>query len=582
MLRRLFRWLLRTIASLIVLLVIVAVYDYFAHRVAPNSVLVVTLDGPVIERGRTGITGLLGGAGQTPLNLVREALERAAGDPRIVGVALKVGEPEMEFAQAQEIVAMLGRFARHGKWTAAYLETAGEFEPGNLPYVTAAAAREVSMMPLGELNLVGVGVREIFARGALDWLGIRPNFDSIGQYKSAANVFTEKDFTPAQREEDQALVSDLYDQLLGQIASERQLDLESVRAIVERAPLSAQDGLAVHLVDRLEYADQFDERLKHYGGQKHALIDYAAYVRPRVIPVRSEPLKIAVIYGEGEIQRGSGGFDPIFGTGGPSMASDSIVEAFKTAGEDVSVKAVIFRINSPGGSVIGSELIRRAVELTADKKPVVVSMSGYAASGGYWVATPGKRIFADPGTITGSIGVLIGKFNVMPAAQKLGVNSGAITRGQNFEMFDQFEDFTPAQQKIIHEQLLGDTYQRFVKLVADSRHLSVAQVDQVAQGRVWTGAQAYKAKLVDQLGGFDNALEAAKAEAKIPPTTPVGLIELPAQPSLLEQLLQGGLDGSLRLGVGARELRPWMWLARIARAQSASFDAAYCTLVPVM
>ncbi|HKN10414.1 MAG TPA: S49 family peptidase, partial [Pseudomonadota bacterium] len=469
MLRRLFRWLLRTIASLIVLLVIVAVYDYFTHRVAPNSVLVVTLDGPVIERGRTGITGLLGGAEQTPLNLVREALERAARDPRIVGVALEVGEPEMEFAQAQEIVAMMGRFARQGKWTAAYLETAGEFEPGNLPYVTAAAAREVSMMPLGELNLVGVGVREIFARGTLDWLGIRPNFDSIGQYKSAANVFTEKDFTPAQREEDTALVSDLYDQLVRQIASERRLDLESARAIVERAPLSVQDGLAVHLVDRLEYADQFDERIKHYGGQKHALVDYAAYVRPRAIPVRSEPLKIAVIYGEGEIQRGSGGFDPIFGTGGPSMASDPLVEAFRTAREDDSVKAVIFRINSPGGSVIGSELIRRAVELTARKKPVVVSMSGYAASGGYWVATPGKRIFADPGTITGSIGVLIGKFNVTPAAQKLGVNSGAITRGQNFEMFDQFEDFTPAQQKIVHEQLLGDTYQRFVKLVADSR-----------------------------------------------------------------------------------------------------------------
>lgn len=434
------------------------------------------------------------------------------------------------------------------------------------------------MMPQGELNLVGVGLREVFVRGALDWLGIRPDFDALGTYKSAANTYTEKDFTPAQREEDEALVSDLYEQLVRQIADQRRLSAETVRAIVDQAPLSAQAGLKARLIDRLEYEDQFEGRVKRYGGRKHPLLDYTSYVRPRMLPIPRSGDKIAVIYGDGDIARGSGGFGP----GGPSMGSDKMADAFSDARDDHSVKAVVFRINSPGGSVVGSELIRRRVELAAQKKPVVVSMSGYAASGGYWVATPARRIFADPGTITGSIGVLAGKFNVAPMAQKFGVNTGAISRGANFEMFDAFSDFTPAQQKIMHEQVLGDTYQRFLKLVADSRHLTVQQVDQVAQGRVWTGAQAIKFKLVDGLGGFDAALAAAKAEAKLKPGAPVEIVELPEQPNLIEQLLGGDFDARASIGLVVSWLRPSQWIARMAMARRGAFGAAYCPLAPVM
>ena len=576
MLKRLFRWLLRTAVVAAVLLMIAVIADYVSHRVKPGSVLVVTLEGPVVERGRGGISALLSAGKETPLNHLRSALDKAGRDRRIVGAALKIIDPEMELAQAQEITALVKDFESHGKWTTAYMETAGEEGPGNLPYMVAASAHEVAMMPEGELNLLGVGVREIFARGAFDWLGIRPNFAAIGKYKSAMNIFTEQDFTPGQREEDDALVSDLYSQLVSQLSDQRHLGQEAIRTIIDHAPLSAEAGLKMHLVDRLEYEDAFDDRVKHYGGIEHRLVDYDDYVRPRILPSMHGGNRIAVIYGDGDIVREAGELGP----SGTSMVSDRMVEAFKSARDDSSVKAIVFRINSPGGSVLASELIRHEAELTALDKPMVVSMSSYGASGGYWIATPAKRIFAEAGTITGSIGVLAGKFNVAPMAQKFGVNSGSITRGANFEMFDEFTDFTPDQEKILREQLLGDTYQRFVKLVADSRHLTIQQVDQIAQGRVWTGAQAAGIKLVDTLGGFDAALDSARQEAKLAPGAPVEIVELPEQPSVIEQLLSGGLGAHASLGA-ARLAGTLKWIERIARARAA-LGGAYCPLAPVI
>jgi protease IV len=582
MLKRIFRWLLRSVLTLAVLAIIIAVIDFESHRVAPDSVLVVTVKGPVIERGGGGILGILS-TRQTALNVVRRALDKAARDPHIVGLAIKVLDPEMELAQAQELSGAIKNFASHGKWTAAYLESAGEFAPGNLPYLVASAAEQVSMMPQGELNLVGVGMRELFARGMFDWLKIKPDFDAIGKYKTAANIFTEKDFTPAQREEDEALVDDMFTQIVGQIAEQRRLGTDGVKALINQAPLTAAAGLSDHLVDRLEYEDQFNDRVKHYGGHEHPLVDYARYARPWVLPSFSHHDRIAVIYGSGAIERGEGGFDPLLSPGGKAMGSNEIAKAFKRARDDDSVRAVVFRIDSPGGSVVGSELIRRQVELTVSKKPVVVSMSGFAASGGYWISTPASRIFADPGTITGSIGVLGGKFNISGMAGNFGVNSASVSRGTNALMFDSFTDFTPEQAQMFHNQILGDTYNYFVKLVAQGRHLPVQQVDQIAQGRVWSGEQAKQLKLVDALGGFKAALAEAKKLAKIGPQQPVELMELPTPPGLLEQLLSGGFgaQGSLD-GYEARSLRQTILEARELFAGHGAFGEAYCPLVPVM
>jgi protease-4 len=260
-----------------------------------------------------------------------------------------------------------------------------------------------------------------------------------------------------------------------------------------------------------------------------------------------------------------------------------MTEAFKKAREDSSIRAVVFRINSPGGSVIASELIRHQVELCADKKPMVISMSEYAASGGYWIATPGAKIFADPGTITGSIGVLGGKFDFSGGAQAIGLNSAAVTRGKNAAMYDPFAAFTPAQEDLFHQQILGDTYQYFLKLVAERRRMTVAQVNEIAQGRVWTGTQAVQNKLVDTLGGFDAALGQAKLLARIGAQEQVQLVELPGQPGILSRLITGRIYGQAQTWYDLPQaLGGLLWIARSVVSRRSMVGQTYCPLVPVL
>ncbi len=581
MLKRLFRWLIRLLVFVVVIFVVVAVARFFAHRYRPGWVMVLQLDGPLLERGSYSIFGLMA-QHTTALNGIRRALRGAANDPRITGLAVKLIDPDMELAQAQELSSLITEFGEHGKWTTAYMETAGESGLGNLPYLVASAAKEVSMMPQGEMNLLGVSIRELFARGLLDWMKIKPVFDAIGKFKDAGNVFTQKNFTAPQYEQDNALAGAMFDQIVNETAQHRHLAPSAIRAVIDRAPISAAEAFRVQLLDRLEYEDQFDERVKNYRGEHHDLIDYDSYAPPSPSWFAAHP-KIAVIYGLGAIDRGASSYDPVLSPGSTSMGSDDMTEAFKNARKDSAIRAVVFRIDSPGGSVIASELIRHQVELCTSKKPVVVSMSEYAASGGYWIAAPGAQIFADPGTITGSIGVLGGKFDVSGAAQAIGINSGAAVRGQNAEMFDAFTDFTKSQAELFHQQLLGDTYQYFLEIVAKRRHLTVGQVNDIAQGRVWIGEQAVQNKLVDKLGGFDAALNQAKILAKIGPNEQVQLVELPARPGFLSRLLTGRIYGEAQVAPALpRALEPFFWIARAALARRNIAGQAYCPLVPVL
>jgi protease-4 len=344
----------------------------------------------------------------------------------------------------------------------------------------------------------------------------------------------------------------------------------------------ANDGMRAHLVDKVEYEDEFDDHIENRGGAKHETVDYVSYVRPRMFGGLHSGGRIAVIYGSGEIDRGQGGYSPLMSPGGSSMGSDAMSDAFEQVRDDDSIKAVIFRIDSPGGSVVASELIRREAELTAKKKPLVVSMSGYAASGGYWVSTPASKVFADPGTITGSIGVLGGKFNVAPALAKLGVNSEGVFEGNNVTMFDAFTDFTPAQAAMIQDRLLGDVYKQFVRRVAQARHLKIEEVEKVAQGRVWTGQQALGFKLIDQLGDFDAALKEAKTQAKLPADKPVELVSLPRRPTIVEQLLGAGGAGS-NAAIGGplgRIAAPLLELLNQERIQSGAAGMVYCAHLP--
>ncbi len=579
MIRRFFRWILRTVLIVVVLVAIIAISEHISHRVQPNSILTVELDGAVVERANSSVLGLLS-KNQTALNTLRNALDQGAKDPKIVGLELKVINPEMELAQAQEIVALIKSFKSHGKWTEAYIETAGESGLGNTPYIVASAADEVSLMPQGDLNLMGVQLRELFMRGTLDWMGITPNFASAGQYKSAANMFTNKDFSQAQKEEDEGLAGSLYDQIVAAISTERNLSPDTVKSLIDQAPIHAEQGLKAHLVDRLEYEDQFSERVKNHGGSVHKEVDYTNYARARLFSNLTGD-QIAVIYGEGEIQRGGEGINPFSGPDTTAMTSDDMAEALKSARDDDDVRAVILRVDSPGGSMLASELIDREVELTAKKKPVVVSMSGYAASGGYMISIPAAKIVAEPGTITGSIGVLGGKFNITPAAQKIYANTDAVSRGANVGMFDMWTDFTPAQSKQFQDDI-GRNYQYFVKLVADGRHITVEQADAVAQGRVWTGEQAIKLKLVDSLGGLDDAMAAAKGLARLAPDQPVGIMELPAQPGLLQSISKGKMTALFTQRPAARIVEPVIELIHAALSGHAIFSAAYCPVVPML
>jgi protease IV len=581
MLKRLFRRLVRLLTFAVVVFVIVVVARFFAHRYRPGSVIVLQVDDSVLERGSYSIPGL-SHTHQTALNVVRRALKGAENDPRITGLAIKVIDPDMALAQAQELSSLITEFGQHGKWTKAYLETAGESGYGNLPFLVASAAKEVSMMPQGEMNLLGVSIRELFARGVLDRLKIKPELDAIGKYKDAGNIFTQTNYTPAQYEQDDVLAGEMFDQIVNETAQHRHLPPDAIRAVIDRAPISAHEALRVHLLDRLEYEDQFTDRVENYRGEHHDLIDYDSYYPPSQSLLASRP-KIAIVYGLGAIQRGESSYDPVLSPGATSMGSDDMTEAFKKAREDSSIRAVVFRINSPGGSVIASELIRHQVELCADKKPVVISMSEYAASGGYWIATPGAKIFADPGTITGSIGVLGGKFDFSGGAQAIGLNSAAVTRGKNAAMYDPFAAFTPAQADLFHQQILGDTYQYFLKLVAERRRMTVAQVNDIAQGRVWTGTQAVQNKLVDTLGGFDAALSQAKLLARIGAQEQVQLVELPGQPGILSRLITGRIYGQAQTWYDLPQaLGGLLWIARSVVSRRSMVGQTYCPLVPVL
>ncbi len=582
MIRRTLRWLVRTVILAILLVIVVHVGDWWSHRVAADSVLELDLKGPVIERGSEGLRGLVS-ENQTPLNVARRALDQAALDPHIVGLAIHITDPEMEFAQAQELSALIHKFAAAHKWTTAYLESAGDFGSGNLPYLVGAAAGEVSMMPEGEINLMGVRVQELFARGLLDKIGVRPNFAALGKYKDAANIFTERNFTPAQREEDEALASGLFNQLVATAANERHLEPAQLRKLIDQAPLSPKAGLKSHLIDRIEYGDEFDNMVKNHGGHEHAVVDYTDYRQVALLPHLGRLQRIAIVYADGAIQLGQGGYDPILSPSGNGIGSDDMTAALNQARDDDSVRAVILRIDSPGGSVTASELIRRAAELVAKDKPLVVSMSGYAASGGYWIAMPAAKIFAEPATVTGSIGVLGGKFNIAPLMNSIGVNSANIERGANASMFDAFADFTPAQQQQFRDQILGDTYQHFVNLVARGRGLTPARVDQIAQGRVWTGADAIKLKLVDGIGGMDQAIKAARELAKVPEGTTLTVLELPAQPGLLASLMKGKVGGgAFSLGASRRMRALAAMLDAAIGSRGAWFRVVLCPVAPLI
>lgn len=536
--------ILTMIVIVLVLEVIGLTVRYYSRRIKPHTILTVRIAGDIPEQAaQDPLTDLLMGTPTTVTDIV-EALDRARADSRITGLEMRITESTMNMAKIQDIREEIRKFNRAGKFSVAYLEFAT-----NRSYYLASACQTVLLLPKSLLYLHGMMASTTFFRGTLDKLGIYPDLYHIGEYKNATNVYTEKKYTPAHREATQALLGDWYREYVRGVAESRGLKPEEAEQVMAKGPFGSEEALRAKLVDQVVYWDQARDlvRRKNHGSDRRlSLRTYLDRTSSETGP------KLAVIYATGMILPGRSGDAPL---GGEVMGSDTISEQFRRAREDDDVKAVVLRVDSPGGAVFPSEVIRREVEITRRQKPVVASMSDVAASGGYWIAMSADRIVAEPGTITGSIGVLTGKYNLRGLFEKLGLSEDLVTTTENSTLEWPFQNFTPAQRQSVQRNM-RETYNSFLAGVAEGRHLKVQDVDKIAQGRVWTGEQARQLGLVDELGGLHLAIARAKELAKIPARARVSLLLLPPRRALLEKLLDLAGDAEALSDRAA----PYTWL----------------------
>ena len=437
------------------------------------------------------------------------ALGAARADATVRALAVRIGDLGFGLAKAQEIRRQLAAVAAAGKPVACYLDTAGEGSNGTLEYYLAAACSSISLAPAGELNLLGLWADPLFFRGSLEKLRIEPSFLTAGRYKSAAEAFTEHGHSPAAREALDAVLDGYFRQLVGGIAAARGLSAAEVSALVDAAPLSAARALEARLVDRLEYADELRARLDEELGGDLEWLPLSSAARP---PAAGGD-EIAVVFAAGPIVRGAGGFDPW--TRDSAIGARGLGSALDELADDRGVRAVVLRVDSPGGSAVASDLLHHQVRALARRKPVVVSMSDLAASGGYYLAAGASRIVAEPATLTGSIGVVMGKLATARFEEELlGVTRDPLARGAQAGLYSGARPFDDAGRRRL-EVRIGEVYDRFLGVVAEGRDLPRATVERVAQGRIWTGEDALAHRLIDELGGLDAAVGAARELAGI-------------------------------------------------------------------
>lgn len=493
-----------------------------ARWVPRRTVLEVDLERGVVERAPSRLARGAGGERPLVLRDVVDALRRGAQDARVVGLLARVGRFAPGLAVAQELREAVLAFRKAGKLAVAWAETLGEGSAATVETYLASAFDEVIVQPTGEVGLTGVLADQPFARGTLDKLGVDPQIDHRREYKTAKYLFTERTMPEPHRESVQALMDSQVEQLVAGIAEGRRLSVEAVRALVDRGPFTAPEALEAGLVDTLAYRDEVYEVTKKT--LKGRLLYLGTYLGRARRPHR-KGATIALVYGTGAIVRGKG--RPPGLPGGARMGSDDVAGALREAIRSKRVKAIVFRVDSPGGSAVASDVIlREVVRARAEGKPVVVSMGNLAASGGYYVACGAERIVAQPGTITGSIGVVYGKFVVREVWKKLGVAWESLKSGANATFWSGRHDFDEAGWVKVRA-LLDRVYEDFKARVGEGRKLSSEAVEEVARGRVWSGAQAKERGLVDELGGLEVAVARAKDLAGIPAEAPVRLRPLP-------------------------------------------------------
>jgi protease-4 len=513
--------------------------------VPSNATLVLRVGGALSETAPNDVVGYLRGTRTPTVRGVVDNLRKAKIDSRVRAVMLKPTGFESPFwGKVQEVRDAVLDFKKSGKPIYAYVEYGGDRE-----YYLATAADKVFLMPSSPLDLTGVATYELFLRGTLDKIGVYPDLHRIGDYKTAVNTFKEKGYTPAHKEMDESMNRDLYEQIVRGIADGRKKNEADIRKLLDDGPFLPEDALRAGLVDDVAYEDQVDDKLR--AGEKRAHLDTDEYARVSLSSVGlNKGPRIAVIYATGTITSGKSGYEPV---NGPVAGSDTLIEYIKQARRDSSVRAIVLRIDSPGGSATASDAIWRELVITKTERadrPLVVSMSDLAASGGYYIAMPAQVIVAQPSTLTGSIGIFGGKLVTGGLYEKLGAHIESTSIGKHAEINGPTRPYNQEELKKLQEQLQS-FYDQFVEKVADSRHSTPEKIDAIAQGRVWTGRQAKQNGLVDELGGLDRAIAIAKQRAKIAPDSDVELVVYPPRKSFYELVSDQFSGSSESLAVGA-------------------------------
>ena len=502
--------ILLTFFMVIAAVLLLAAISSVSPSVPEDSVLTIRLRGEIPEHAASefSVQWLHSGPPATLLDL-RNALKKAADDDRISALALRCGGLRVGWAKAQEIRYGIENFKKSGKPVVALLQNAG-----TLDYYVASAADEVFMVPEGFLDMKGMRAEVSFFADTLEKLGIEAEIERIGKYKSAAEPYSRSSMSDAYREVVNSVLDDTYGRFVATVAESRGKADDEFRALLDQGPFISADALEAGLVDALKYDDQFKEDLNEtLEREKWSEITFGEYRQSLQEPTAlGAEDQIAVVYAVGEIMSGNSEVDPFLGS--QVLGAESFAKTLREVRKDDSIKAVILRVNSPGGDAFASDVMWREVNLLREEKPLVVSMSDMAASGGYYISMAQAPVVAYPGTFTGSIGVIYGKMNLRGLYDKIGVKKEVLTRGRFAAIDSDYRPLTPAEREKMQSEIEA-FYKTFVQKVADSRERKWDEIDEVAQGRVWMGGQAYENGLVDELGGFDRAIELAQEAAEL-------------------------------------------------------------------
>ena len=497
----------------------------------------------------------------TVLALV-EALTRAASDDRVAGLIARVGQGGMGIAQLQEVRDAVIAFRAAGKPAYAFAETFGEVNTGNASYYLATAFDKIYLQQSGDVNLTGLMAESPFVRGMLEKIGVEPRMDHRHEFKNAKNLYTETEFTDAHREATESLLGSIFEEIVAGMAEGRDMGVEQLEQLIAAGPYYGSEAVDKGLVDALAYRDEAYDAIRAAAGGDTELLYLMPYLE-RSGRAWGKGDAVALIYGVGSITRGKSEFSPL--SGSTNMGSDTVTAAFRAAVRDKSVKAILFRIDCNGGSYVASDaVLREALRAQEAGKPVIVSMGNVAASGGYFVALAADKIVAQPGTITASIGVVGGKMFTPGLWQKLGISWDHVETSENASMWAGTHDYSEAEWAR-YSYWLDRVYEDFTTKVAEGREMPLERIQEIAKGRVWTGAQAQELGLVDELGGYSVALDLTRDALGLDAGAPIELKAFPRPRSPWQEWMAEGPSSSETAALAAlrllETLRPAVVLA---------------------